>query len=68
MLRRTLACVLVLAEFAFVGVWGPDTVRVTNGHFALAYNVAHVTEPALALRPPRPGAGIRPGLATGRAR
>ncbi len=43
--RLSLAADSAYARFAFLGVSGPDSVRVTNGHFHLAYNVVHVTEP-----------------------
>ncbi len=68
LMRLNLAADSAYATFAFEGLSGPaDTVHVTNGHFALAYNVVHVTEPAWAFRPAwarlRAGAGARNGRA-----
>ncbi len=59
--RLNLAADSAYATFAFDGLSGPaDTVHVTNGHFALAYNLVHVTEEAAALR-----ARLRSGLRAG---
>jgi hypothetical protein len=64
LVRLNLTADSAYATFSFEASTGPDTVRVTNGRFALAYNVVRVTggptAPALGPRQ-RPRAGVTPG-------